>query len=213
MAITGLETIGPPFYKLFDTRSAARQWIASLPEYPTEDQVDRAMKGWGTELINYLTTHPKAIQREEGEVASLIVSFKSGGKSHFYKERIGTSSNGEVLRDPGGSLRIALEDNKYFSNFSGSCRDLAEDEGKYSGGITPQVSAILRNLSGELYFRIASINDLVGLAMKFEEELAHISKNHRSARNMGDIIGPPFQSVTLSPDSNRWVPHFKSPCP
>ena len=122
-------------YKLFDTRSAARQWIASLPEYPTEDQVDRAMKGWG-HGTNQLPYYPSEsdMEREEGEVPSLIVSFQPEVKVTFIRRESGHHPTGEAFpRDPGGSLRIALEDNKYFSNFSGSCRDLAEDEGKYSG--------------------------------------------------------------------------------
>ena len=57
--------------------------------------------------MNYLAAHQRAAQRYNGEISSLVVAFRSGGKSFLYKERI-EQYKGKVMRDEEQSVRFPL---------------------------------------------------------------------------------------------------------
>jgi hypothetical protein len=184
-----------------------------LPEKPTERQVDDALRGWGQNLMNYLAAHPKSIQKNEGEIASLVVAFRFDGKPFFYKERI-SKYQGKVVRDDGQSVRWALSDQGAGLLYSGSCRNFIRVDGQRTIEVTPSEALSLQKLGEEARSaKISTASDLGAIALKLEKRLTDINKSHATDPNIGDDIGPPFQLATLPENSSRWTTTFQNPCP
>jgi hypothetical protein len=147
-ATTGLLD-SPSFFLSWNANASGKSWTQSLSQEPTPEQVDSALRGWGQELMNYLAAHQRAAQRYNGEISSLVVAFRSGGKSFLYKERI-ERYKGKVMRDEEQSVRFPLSDEGDARVFSGSCRHFI----RFAGGnrdveITPDDSSELDRLVKE----------------------------------------------------------------
>jgi hypothetical protein len=165
--------------------------------------------------MNYLAAHPHAARRShDGEISSLVVAFRSEGKSFVYKERIGRYE-GKVERDEVQSVRWPLRDEMAAKLYSGSCRGFIRlNGGEPDVEITPNESAALERLGNEsAALQITSAQQLGNLATRFEELFTQLSKSHKSDPLAGDEIGPPFQSAILPEGTNQWTVNFSSPCP
>ena len=164
--------------------------------------------------MNYLAAHQRAAQRYNGEISSLVVAFRSGGKSFLYKERI-EQYKGKVMRDEEQSVRFPLSDEGDSRVFSGSCRHFI----RFAGGnrdveITPDDSSELDRLVKESKaLEIDSAQQLGVLATNFEELFTKISESHKSDPFAGDEIGPPFQLAILPAGTDQWITSFAQPCP
>jgi hypothetical protein len=208
-ATTGLLDTGH-LITSWNATSTGRFWLKGLAPNPTENQVDAALRGWGEQLIRYLATHP--IQHSNGEIASLIVGFRTGGRSHVFKERI-AKYDGKVMRDDEQSIRWTLNDDGASRLYSGSCRNFIAVNGHRPVEITTSELTALDGLGDKSRGpQITSAEQLGDMAMRFEQLFSQISRNHDSEPNSGDEIGPPFQLATLSAGSGRWITTFKEPC-
>jgi len=208
-ATTGLLSTGP-FITGWNALSSGRAWMRSLPPEPTEQQIDDAIRGWGDHLMNYLAIHP--IRREDGEIASIIVVFRSHDRSFAYKERI-VEHEGKVIRDDGQSVRWTLPEKGFARLYSGSCRNFIKGGGQRVVQLTQSESVSLDNignLSGSI--QITSAEQLGELALRFEHLFTALTKSHATDPATGDDVGPPFQLATLPEGSEKWTTTFSSPC-
>jgi hypothetical protein len=194
----------------WNSTATGRSWLRELPSNPTESQVNVALRGWGEQLMRYLATHP--IQHGNGEIASLVVGFRAGGKSHVFRERI-AKYDGKIVRDDEESVRWVLNDGGASRLYTGSCRNFIPIDGHRPIEITRSESNALDGLGDESSNpQITSADQLGDLAIRFEELFSQISKNHATTPNSGDEIGPPFQLAVLPADSSEWITSFRDPC-
>jgi hypothetical protein len=211
-ATTGLLTAsGSNFMTPWNATLTGRSWTESLPPSPSPKQVDAAMRGWGSQLMTYLASHPSSSWN--GEVASLLVAFRSDGKAFVYKERI-SGEGRKVFRDGPQSVRLELSNDGSDRLYSGSCRNFLK-LGNGHRGIELSVFELdaLNKLGTESKgMQITSAAKLGDLAMRYEALLTDISKAHASDPQVGDDIGPPFQLATLGTSSSRWSTRFSAPC-
>ncbi len=210
-ATSGLFSAGP-FITGWNANFTGRRWLKTLPKNPTESQVDVALRGWGQQLINFSVRNPKAIQSNDGEVASLIVAFKSNGTPYFFRERI-VRYRGEVIRDDADSIRQPLEAVHSTIFYSGSCRNFVAVHGHRTVEVTDSEAASLSRIGIEARSGdISSAQHLGDIAMKLELQLSKINKEHASDIVALDDIGPPYQQAILPKDSTEWITKFTDPC-
>jgi hypothetical protein len=209
VATTGLLTTGP-FITGWNALSSGRAWTRSLPLEPTEEQIDEAVRGWGSHLMNYLAIHP--ILQGDGEIASITVVFRSNDRSFVYKERI-VEHEGKVIRDEGQSVRWRLPENGSARLYSGSCRNFIKVGGQRVVQLTPSESFSLDDL-GKISnsIQIASAVQLGELGLRFERLFTELTKSHATDPGTGDDVGPPFQLAILPDGSKKWTTTFSSPC-
>jgi hypothetical protein len=203
----------PSYFLSWNANTSGKSWTQSLPPEPSPVIVDTVLRGWGQELMNYLAVRPNRVRRPDGEVSSLVVAFRSGGKSFFYKERI-QQHEGKVSRDEFQSIRWPLHDEGSARLYSGSCRAFIRFNNVRDVEITPGESSAMDRLveeSGAL--QITSAQRLGFVANRLEALSAQISQSHKSDPRAGDDIGPPFQSAILSEGTSQWIVNFSSPCP
>jgi hypothetical protein len=178
-ATTGLLDTGP-YLTGWDAVLSGKSWTQSLPPEPTEQQVDSALRGWGQQLMHFLAAHLKSNEHRDGEIASLAVAFRTGGKSFFYKERI-ARYEGKVVRDDEQSVRWPLVNGGSAILYSGSCRNFIGVGGQRAVEITTSESSALENIARQIHgSQINSARQLGDLAMSLEQVLSTISKDHAS---------------------------------
>jgi len=209
VATTGLLETGP-FLTGWNALSSGRAWTRSLPPDPTEQQIDEAIRGWGSHLMSYLSVHP--MRHDDGEIASIIVIFRSSGRSFAYKERI-VEHEGKVMRDDGQSVRWILSDNESARLYSGSCRNFVKVGGQRAVQLTPSESVSLGDLGNmSRSTQIDSAVQLGELALRFEHLFTELTKSHATDPGAGDDVGPPFQLAILPVGSEKWTTTFSGPC-
>ena len=116
-ATTGLLSVPGSGWNAQDTAKIA---LGNLPSHFTGKRVTDSLTFWSNDLLNRL--HGYYADRD-GEIASLLVAFRSDGALHFYRERI-ISLNHKPQRDDAQSERWNLFDQGAAIAYAGSCRNL-----------------------------------------------------------------------------------------
>jgi hypothetical protein len=196
----------------WNSQESGRRWLSTVSLKSTLADVDGAMQGWGQELIDVLKLDPSATLRPNGEIASLFVIFRLGGRSHFYKERI-AQYQGSAVRDNLESVRLDLPEIAYVHLTSGSCRSFVKVNG-WPPTIKPTDSEkeTLEKLANDMLAPNITAEQLNKSVLLYEENFATLSNNHAVSDEEKDQIGPPYQIARFSDEESAWLTNFKDPC-
>jgi hypothetical protein len=196
----------------WDSVAAAKAWLSKLSPSPTPQEVDKAMRGWGNQLIDYGTEHNWDMQLfGDSEIATLIIAFRSKSLSYFYKEVI-APENGKPKRNESDSSRELLSNDDGILAYSGVCRNfVGVHGGRRAIQITPAEEEPITRISDAMG-SVKSSEQLGDLAKQLNEAFVAINQNHPD-HIVGVEIGPPFQVATMEAGSNQWVLKLEPPCP
>jgi hypothetical protein len=188
--------------------SRGRSRLDALSPDAAPQQIDAAMVGWSSDLIDYLHSIPGPLPLREGIVASLLVSFVSNGHLFLYVQTV-AYRGGELSKV--SSVRQTLVDGGDVPYVNGSCRDFFRNDGPSIRAdiLSPEAVEIDQLMTVSSRPAVSS-HDLLQAASRLEELLARVSDDQ--GPGMPHFIGPPYQTAEYSSGSGHWITHFQDPC-
>jgi hypothetical protein len=207
---TGIASLGgiADQFARWDSEKSARSLLSNISADPTTAEVEFAMKSWSDKLIAHSKAHPGEIPTKIGEVASLLVGFRSRGKAYIYRERVqiekGVLSAVPARFDVNGGYAVL---------YGGSCRNFILIDGKRPIQISVEEASRLNHdhdlLNSE---KTDSALKLGEVSREYLQAFIDISTKHPSDPRNPTEIGPPIQLATLASNSDHWITPFVDPC-